>query len=269
MENFIIQYWYLLIFLFIMGIILCSFNQNYFKRLFSKFLNKAPLIRKYWIFVVLFSIIVFVLCYLIIKNLEKNDQRLYLPLVVQSATLIFAVYAGYLAFKQLMENRRDKLREDGDRYLTRKQYKRATECYLEVSKIKPNDYESLSNILEVYLLNRNLIKFVEGLPILNKLAIEDGEKLVCSYLAAANYLLEMYNSRAREEIDDIMTLNKKNPQALEYINWNFEDIKKSSVYENLEGESKKILENLVRYLSKGMNAEQIKKFEGGDYLLEK
>ena len=268
MIEIIVNYWYLLILIFILGSFFYGFIQNDFKKWLNRFSTKPPIIKKYWIFVVPFLIITTVLFYWLFKKTTGNEQALLFSLVGQGATLIFAIYAGYLAFQQLMENRLDKLREYGDSCLLQKHYKRAMEHYLEVLKIKPRDYNARANILEIYLLNGNFEKFEKDFLLLNELAVEGSERLACKYLAATRFLLDEHNSKAKEKINEIINFIKKDPQSLKYMDWTFEDIKNSTIYERMEGDSKVMIGNLIKYLSREMKEEDKKRFENGDYLLK-
>src|SRR5688572_12672922 len=73
--------------------------------------SKASLIKKYWYFVVPFSILVvgaYCLAFIFVPENRLGDI---LELINNLSTLIFGIFVGYFAFLQVIEGRVDKLKE--------------------------------------------------------------------------------------------------------------------------------------------------------------
>jgi hypothetical protein len=87
--------------LIFLGSFLYAFNQASFGNVYNKFSNKAPLIKKYWYFVAPFSLITGILFVAIFRYASDARMDMYISALGQVATLIFAIFAGYLAFLQL------------------------------------------------------------------------------------------------------------------------------------------------------------------------
>lgn len=267
MLKAVINFWYLFILSMLVGAFLYAFNYKRTKAIFNLYNNKAPLIKKYWLFTIPFLVCSIIIFVVILKFSSEDKTSLNISIAGQGLTLIFAIYVGYLAFLQLVENRLDKLKELGDSYLIQKSYLRAIEYYQEAFKIKPTDYSVLANLLELYLIGQNFSNFEERLPLLEKNAIEEHEKIIPLYLKAVKSLFKQYITDAKEEIKDCLDFIKKHPNSLEHLIWNFDDIRSSPVYKALEGETKIIMDNFIRYLQRELNDEEKKKFESGNYLL--
>ncbi len=267
MFEFIVRYWYMFIFSFVLGAFLYGFNQSGIKNVYKRFSNRAPLIKRYWLFVVPFFILSVLLFFLLLKYSPANMVSTYTTILSQFLTLIFAIFIGYFAFLQLIENRADKLHELGDNYLREKSYLRAISYYKEAHSIDSKDFSILANLAELYLIIQDFISFEEKLDLLNKSVIENSEKIIPLYLKATEYLLKQHKLNATEEINRCVNFIKKCPNALIHFSWNFSDVKNSPAYLILDGELKDIMDNFIKYLSKELNPEQKERFEAGNYLL--
>jgi tetratricopeptide (TPR) repeat protein len=268
MIELIINYWWLLLLAMLLGGFLYSFNQKNIRRIIGNFSNKAPLIKRYWMFVIPFSIISALLFYIIFKYSDANNVSIYTSLLGQILTLVFAIYAGYLAFLQLIENRFDKLVERGDNYLFEEHYNRALESYQEAHKINPRDFNVLANMTEIYLISQDRNRFDEGLEGLARIIKENSEKLCLFYLKVARFILIEDMGSAKRELGSCINFVKNCPDALSHFLWNFKDIKNCAKYKLLQGEAKETMDNLISYLQKSLNDDQKNKFENGNYLLK-
>lgn len=265
--SFFIQYWHLLV-AFCGGIILTLLIQGRIKMLFKSFYSKAPLIKKYWIFVVPFTLVSLMTYSLVIflsppENLETN-----LTLLNQVATLLFAIFVGYFAFQQVVENRLDKLKEQANLYFKQPSYLRAIQYYEEAYSINPKDFSLLAELLEVYLCIGEFKKFDEKIGRLEKLIVEDYEKSTVAYLKVCEHLFKQDLGSAKTELKSYIDLVQKDPEVLEQFRWDLSDIRKCDLCKELDGDVKTIFENLVNYLHKNLDEEKKKRFETGDYLLK-
>ena len=245
-------------------IVITLLLQNIIKKKWKDFFNKTTLIKKYWKFVISFVVIGILsgtIIYFYTENVVGN-----LMLLIQIFTLIFAIFVGYFAFQQVAENRLDKLEEKGYMHLQKQEYLRAIKSYEEAFLIAPKDFNILSNLLECYLIIQDNKNFNEKKELIEKIIIEDREKIIFCYLKSANFLLKQDLGKARKEMKECMEFIKSSSFSF-YPLWNFRDIKNSELYKDLKGESKKILDNFINYLQGILNAEQKTKFEKGSYTL--
>ncbi len=247
----------------IMGFLLYWVIDN---KLWNKIFKSAALIQQYWKFIIAFSFIfVLTLSIIIVKIQDESDLYSILNLVIQIATLVFAIFVGYFAFAQVVENRFEKLKTKGKDQLDRKKYKRAIQNWEQAHLIKRKDSDTLADLLEVYLIVKNFRKFDERIKELGKLIIEESDTVTFHYLRAIRYLLVENLGEAKERIKNLINFTKENPRSLEIFSWEFDDIKNSDTYTKLHGESKIIFDNLASYLDAKLNEEESQKFEGENY----
>lgn len=268
MIDTVAAYWYIFLGLIFVSILLTLLLQKKVKYLLKSFYNKAPLIKKYWLFVIPF-IAFCVIAYPIVTILStKQDLSNNLSILNQATTLIFAIFAGYFAFQQVVENRLEKLKEQGHLYFKQDSYLRAIQYYEEAYSINPKDFSLLSDLLEIYLAIQDYKKFDAKINQLEKLRIEDYEWSTLVYLKTARYLFEQNLGIAKTEIQTYINLVKEKPQCLTIFRWDFSDIKGSDVYKRLDGESKIIFDNFISYLNKELDDTKKKQFEEGNLTLK-
>lgn len=267
MINFFIQYWHLLV-IFCAGVILTLLIQGKIKRIFKSFYSKAPLIKKYWVFVIPFTLVSLLVYALVVflsppENLGNN-----LTLLNQATTLLFAIFVGYFAFQQVVEYKLDKLKGQANLYFKQPSYLRAIQYYEEAYSINPKDFSLLAELLEVYLCIGEFKKFDEKIGRLEKLIVEDYEKSTAAYLKICEHLFKQDLGSAKTELKSYIDLVQKDPEVLEQFRWDFLDIRKCDLCKKLDGEVKAIFDNLVSYFNKNLDADRKKRFEIGDYLLK-
>lgn len=266
MIGFITQYWYLLV-IFLAGIALTLLFQGRVEKLIRGFFNKAPLIKKYWIFVVPFILVSIIVYTLVIYLSPKENLSNNLTILNQATTLMFAIFVGYFAFQQVIEYRLDKLKEQAILYFKQPSYLRAIQYYEEAYAIDPKDFSLLAELLEVYLCIGEFKKFDEKIGRLEKLIVEDYEKSTVAYLKVCEHLFKQDLGSAKTELKSYIDLVQKDPEVLEQFRWDFSDIRKCDLCKELDGDVKTIFENLVNYMHKNLDEEKKKRFETEDYLL--
>lgn len=234
---------------------------NYYVR----FKSKTPTIRKYWIFVVLFLISISV-AYILVFKLSSNKESLNISINIlgQIASLIFAIFVGYFAFLQVIENRVDKLKEDGLRHFKERAYPRATKIYEEIHSISPGNFNILADLLELYLIQRDFDKFDKKITLLEKESLDKKDDLMVLYLKIAKNLVKEHIADVRNDIDALVELRRKHKGIL--IGWDFNDIKTSECYPKT-GDAKLIFDNLISYLT-NMTEEKKAIFESGEYTIQ-
>lgn len=267
MINVFIRYWYLLAFFFA-GTVLTLLIQGRIKKLIKNFFSKAPLIKKYWVFVVPFIVISLIAYILVINLSSREDLSNNIAILNQATTLVFAIFVGYFAFQQVIEYRLEKLNEQGYNYFKRKSYLRSIQYYEEAYAINPKDFSLLAELLEVYLCLGDFRKFDEKINQLERLVVEDYERSTIAYLRACKLLFKQDLGSAKTEIKSYIELLAKKPSTILLFRWDFSDIQVCDLYVKLDGEAKTIFDNFVSYLNKNFDEVKKKRFEGGDYNLK-
>lgn len=268
MKEVFINYWYLFLGSILIGVLLTLFSQEKFKGLVKSFYGKAPLIKKYWLFVVPFSVVSISAYVLTIKSSPSENLANNISLLNQATTIIFAIFAGYFAFQQLVEYRLEKLKEQGYLYFKQKSYLRAIQYYEEAYAINPKDFSLLAELLEVYLCLGDFKKIDDKINQLEKLIVEDYERSTIAYLRVCKHLFKQDLGSAKAELKSYIELVTKKPATLLLFNWDFSDIRNCELCQKLDGEAKTIFDNLVSYLNKRLDEEKKKRFEVGDYILK-
>lgn len=266
MFKIVIQNWHLFLITLIVGVVLALFLKEKFIGIYKRFTSVAPTIRKYWFFVVVFCFIV-VISYILIFIKSDNNEQLNTNLTIlgQVSALIFAIFVGYFAFLQVVENRIGKLKEDGFRYFKEKAYSRATKIYEEVHSIDTTNFNNLAELLELYIIQKDFEKFNKKIVVLEGNILDKKDKLILLYLQIIFELIKEHISEAKEKIALLVEFQKLNRDVR--INWDFSDIKMCSVYLSLgNSDTKKYFDNSIKYLIQGMSEEEKIKFENGDYL---
>ena len=261
---FLLDYWYLFLIVFLIGIISTLVLKKPIKDLYKDFVSRTPIIRRYWSFVLIFCVILLVTYLLVFKYSPKSEIEIYLNVISPVATLVFAIFIGYFAFLQLVESRMTTLKQEGFNYLKQKGYARAVKIYEQVASIDVKNFYNMAELLEIYLFQKDFTKFDEKISLLRKNTLDERDSLILFYLKISRYLLKENLLEAKEEINKLIIFSKKNPRFFNI--WDFSDMRSSATYTNLsDGEVKKILDNLIQYLSASMSPENKTKFENGNY----
>ncbi len=233
----------------------------------ERILKGTSTINRYWRLVIIFLLTSCIIGYGVF--VKSNKQTLYpnLNLFIQIDTLAFAICIGYFAFLQVMEGRFNDFDSKAMVFLrNQQQYKRAIKNWKKAHIIREEDFNVLSNLLEVYLFDRQLDEFDSMMPKLIKNSIEKSDRVICDYLQISRYLLVENMGGARVKLKELIKFTQLLPQTLN-LDWDFNDMRKSDIYEKMNdsGEAKKTLKNLMAYLSKDLSRIQHEQFESGDY----
>jgi tetratricopeptide (TPR) repeat protein len=245
------------------GVLSTLLIQKTFFKFWNNFCNKASLIKKYWLFVIPFIILGSVSYFFVLKYSGPEHLQANLTILGQVLTLTFAIFVGYFAFLQVVSNKLANLRERGYANFRKLSYVRAIQCYEEAHLINSKDYNILANLVELYLITQAQEKLEKKLKLLEEIVIEDEEKICYYYLKTARFLFKEDLKTAKEELKVLIEIAKRAP--LSYVPWGFDEIQKTEIYRSLTGDAKKILVNLIKYISKQLTPEQQKSFESGNY----
>jgi len=258
----------ILVIIFLLGIVTALVISRVWTLIILSFRSKAQLIRRYWIFVLPFAIVT-ILFYAISFTLVSPEHRaLFSNTVGQIATLTFAIFAGYLAFLQLSETRTENLKARIADYIHDGDFPRAAKIASEICAAQPKDFYMLANLLEISLSQGDFTSYEYRKGELEKL-IQNKQKdnIIIIYLNIISHLLKQHIGDADEHLKSLVNFKKKFPDAKP--NWNFGDIKRGEIYKKLpeDSESKRKIDNAIRYITNSLNQPEKVRFEDGDYLL--
>lgn len=267
MISFFVQYGYLFV-VFCGGVIVTLLIQGKINKIYGSFYNKAPLIKKYWVFVAPFTLLSLIIYILVLFLSPRESLDTNLTLLNQASTLLFAIFVGYFAFQQVVEYKLDKFKEQANMYFKQPSYLRAIQYYEEAYFINPKDFSLVAELLEVYLCVGEYRKFDEKISWLQRLVIEAYEKSTVAYLKICQHLFKQDLGSAKTELKNYIDLVQKDPEVLVQFRWDFSDIRKCELCKKLDGDVKTIFDNLIMYLNKNLDEEKKKRFENGDYMLK-
>jgi len=238
---------------------------------FKRFRQRPPVIKKYWYFVAPFSFSLIILYSGLFFLIEDNVKiELYINVLNQFSTLVFAIFIGYFSFLQVIENRADKLKNEAHNYLhpSIKDYARAVKNFEDIVAIEPNDFYNLANLLETYLIQKDFQSFHVRMDHLKKCIFTPKDNLVYYYVMILYFLLKGHHDDADLYVNELIQYTKANSEIT--MNWNFGDFKSSDTYSNslkTESDGRRKFDNLLKYITKTMSAEDRAIFEAGDYIL--
>ena len=214
---------------------------------------------------IIFSLLTTGVYVLVLLFAPVSELNTYINIVGQVTALVFAIFVGYFAFLQVIENRIDKLQDEGYTHFKAKDYSRATKIYEQVFSINTKNFSALSNLLELYLCQRDFEKVKSKLNFLEKSTLDQRDHLVVFYIKIASFILQEYPAEAKTVIIKLIDFKKNNRSLV--INWQFNDIKQSPAYTSIEENFQKLFNNVTLYLQNGFSPEDLDKFEAGNYYL--
>lgn len=138
---------------------------------------------------------------------------------------------------------------------------RAQKYYEKALAIHNDDFENLTDLLELYIIIRDFSMFDDKIILGEKLALDIKDKLVIYYLKISKTLIQMNQGSARSLLSSFMLFIKSNPAALDYFSWDYSDLETSETYKKLDGECKQILDTFKKYLKKQATPDEINSFE--------
>jgi len=250
---------------------------QYKKNFWEKFFLYPAFNYRFWTLIISLILLSILFIGIVIKYFKFeniNETLSFINIVVQADIFLLGVITAYYAFSQILENRLDKIKQIAFEYLKNKDYEKAIDAFKEAIYIKLN-FDSFADLLELFLITKSYSEFDETIQnfdkakLLSKIISNDREKIIFLYLQTTRYLLTENIGNAKHYLGKLINLVTQKNLTLErgFLIWNFSDLQQSEAYTNLKGESKKILDNLIRYLTDSMNFEERKSFEEGNYSL--
>lgn len=240
--------------------------------LWKRLWQEASALYKYGVFLIIFVLSAIIAYGWAFSSFDVDSQTLanILQIIGTASGLVFAMVTGYFAFAQFVESRFDKLVEDGHINLRKKDYQRAATNFQDAFHIRSRDAITLFNLMETILIQKKFLEFDRRINLLSspRILVEPREQLIAKYLLPLRYLLSQDLTTAREKISELITYvneyAKKTGSIASMGTWSFVELRKSSAYIQLDGRSKKMLDNLHEYLENSL-AEKKSSFEEGNY----
>ena len=198
-----------------------------------------------------------------------TNQIAVTSIIIQLATLVLGGFAAYYALRQLVETRFINLDEAASSELQRKRYSKAVQKWKEAFYIRPeaNIFTNLTEtllIMEDYDNFDQYIKISESVEFLKKEIFQEAsDQIILLYLKSTRNLLVKNQGEAEKHINKIVELVKK--EGFANLQWNFLDLQTSKPYQDLTGECKNMLDNLISYLSKTISPTRKSDFEDGNF----
>lgn len=235
------------------------------RKLGRRLVRRATLVSRFWFFTIPFALAVIAIYSFIFVRLPRESIQPYLTVVGASATLVFAIYVGYLSFRQVAESRAEKLIEIARTYRAQELFGRAREALESAHSASPTNQVVLSDLLELLLIQGDYDRFDSHIPRLSDLAVEAHERVHPHMLTAMRYLLVQDLGRARDAllaaVKPMRTCRSKGHTS----GWSFSDIHHAESYKKLSGDFRKIFDNLELYFSSRLPEDKITRFEGGEF----
>lgn len=265
MFNFIKDWFIEIIVLFILVIFTWEFLiKKIGTKFFSLYKSRTKQIKKYWVGVLILILLTVTAHIASIQFFEINPQ--WIDLINHYSTLLFAVYAGYIAFRTYETGRIDKIVELALANFKVKRYVRASKFYEEALQIDPDDFSTRASYIELLIVTNNSEKYHEQIQLLNKIQLENREKIVGKYLEAVKMLIDENTKDAKVVIASIVEDCAVQFDAWKLLGWDFMEIEQSEAYEKLKGDPKNILSGLIEFLD--YNSRNISPEDAKQKLLE-
>jgi len=253
---------YLAILLITLGGMLVVILRHPAAKLSARFKERAPIIKKYWQFIIPY-VILNIVAYAIIALYFYNDINF--NILGQVSAMTLAIFVGYIAFSEFGESKFEKLVESASASLDRREFNSAKIKYEEANAIKPKDSDVIGNLLELYLILGMYEQFDTRAQNYMKYSLEPTNALTHRYLFALRSLVVEHMRDARNEVEKTIQLVNENPRIRERFHWSNDEFISSDAYRVLDESTQKIITNYFAYLKRQLTTEQEQRFIEGHY----
>jgi uncharacterized protein (UPF0332 family) len=247
------------------GAILMAITLKAGSRIYLGFKNKTKLIKYYWLFVIIFTLLLTISYIVVITVAKKEDLDFITNVINHVSGLIFAIFTGYFAFSQLMESRYEKFISEAFSDVRDKRYQQALKKFDEARGIRSKDAGLLATILELKLMLGQYKDVENEMVYFKRISLEDEADYILN-IQITKELLREHISEAKEYIKEMVSfIDKKNPNWV--FKWSYIELQESDVYKNLKGDAAKIFKNYINYMTNSLSPDERVKFTNGDYTL--
>ena len=228
----------------------------------ARFKDRAPIIKKYWAFIIPY-VILNIVAYVLVTIYSYNDISF--NILGQISAMILAIFIGNIAFAEFGESKFDKLTESALSAGRRYEFTTAKNKYEEANSLKPKDPNLLGNLLEVYLMLGLFDEFDTKIRMHEKYAIEIGDKLANTYLSTLRSLAAEHMRDARNKIQKTIEFTNENPTSRERFNWVTDEFTARDTYRTMGETTRRMTSNYFAYLKRQLTPDQEKRFVEGSY----
>ncbi len=260
MEEFLKEYGAV-----ILGIIFGLFADNIYNFIrtsspWKKFKHHFSTSEQYWRITTFFSIITVSSALAIIFYSPEGTVMNNLSFLVQLATLVFGLYVGYFAFKQMNLGRYESIVSSAKQlFVNGGDFKRAIKEYELASSIKLT-FGTGAEQTECYVCLSEWAKYDRMMDRLPHVKVDHRDDLILFYLKALEPLFKEELGRLKEVFRQTVTFKKSIKKSIA-AGWSSAEIKKSEVYENLSNEIKTLVEPFFKYINNQLSESEKQTFE--------
>lgn len=244
------------------GGILVLILRRPFSKIISRFRERAPIIKRYWQFVIPY-VILNTIAYVLVGIYSNNETSF--NVLGQVSAMILAIFVGYIAFSEFGESKFEKLIESASLSVDRREFNSARIKYEEANAIKPKDNAVIGNLLELYLILGMYDLFDAKVKNYMKYSLESSDALTNMYLNALRSLIVEHMRDARQQIKKTIEFVNKNPGIRERFHWSNDEFIASDAYRVLDISTQKIITNYFAYLRRQLGGSQELRFTEGNY----
>lgn len=257
---FFINNWFVLILVFIFGLLCSKKIRKLTKKIKNKYSQKMQIIQKYCNFVFIFLLLLLITYTLVFKFLNNNNLPIYISIINHVSALTFAIFIGYFSFIQILENKIEKLNSEAFLNMKSKNFSRAQKLYENILTINPSHSDALKNLLELYCIQKDFKNFKQKINLFK--VEEKKDVLIKHYLLFIKRFFEGNDGKAERIIKKSIKFKKSFNDPSKFNNfWDFRDILQCDNYKQLTPIRKNIFDGYINYLSGKLNTDEIEKFE--------
>lgn len=206
------------------------------------------------------SICIAVLFMTLRANVSDTLKSIIIQIELGIFGFIFAIFIGYYAFAQLIENRKERLKIESLRHFRAKEYSSAIQQMEKIRRIDSKDKVNLSDLSEVYTLSGDHLKGEDFANKFEKFIETDEDKLVFFYLKILSRLRGRPVSDTKSIIMELLKFVESHREISLEGGWSFRELVGSSFFKKeITPEQKLILENLMKILTNSISIEDVKK----------
>jgi len=235
----------LLTIIFILATYLIYLKRIYIKNIWKY--RKENL--KFYVFISSMIFIIFSIanCIIYYFPLAQENKNILIQIAIGTAGLIWAIFAGYFAFAQFLENRKERLIKEVEEHWERQEYPSALQKLEKIYRIDSSDKLNLQNLSENYSINGNFDRGEEFAEKAHKLRETNHDTLIYYYL---KILAKIKNiSQSSIVIKELINCLDKDKEIIISTHWRFNELINSDLYKKqLTTEQKQLIDLVMRVL---------------------
>ncbi len=168
-------------------------------------------------------------------------------LLVQVATLVFGLYTGYFAFRQVNLGRFNEIATTANKLFLEGKYKKAIKEYEAATEIK-FDFINACEQAECYVCMEDWEGYERIIELLPNAQVDDRDTLLFFYVQSLGYFIDEDLKEVKGIIKKAIEAKKSMKQGVR-MSWSTVDIEKSDCYKATEESIKKLFKDFSSYLN--------------------